>query len=174
MGGGDMTDWGAHMFDIVQWALDMDRSGPMEIIPPNGKDITALTYKYENGIIVTKEDFGKKHAIQFNGSEGQLEIQRSKLLTTPVTLKDKVIGENEKRVYNSPNHYKDFLAAIRKRSLPISDIETGHRSATVCNIGNIAYELNRPLKWNPKKEKFKNDDQANQLLSRTMKKEWAV
>jgi predicted dehydrogenase len=174
MGGGDMTDWGAHMFDIVQWALDMDRSGPKEIIPPNGKDITTLTYKYENGIIVTKEDFGKKHAIQFNGSEGQLEIQRGKLLTTPVTLKDKVIGENEKRVYNSPNHYKDFLGAIRKRSLPISDIETGHRSATVCNIGNIAYELNRPLLWNPKKEKFKNDDQANQMLSRPMKKEWAV
>jgi len=174
LGGGDMTDWGAHMFDIVQWALDMDRSGPVEIIPPNGKDVTALTYKYDNGITVTKEDFGKKHAIQFTGSDGQIEIQRGKLVTTPASLKDKVIGENEKRVYNSPNHYKDFLNAIRKRSQPVSDIETGHRSATVCNIGNIAYELNRPLRWNPKKEKFKNDEQANALLSRPMKKEWAV
>lgn len=174
MGGGDMTDWGAHMFDIVQWALDMDRSGPTDIIPPNGKDVSALTYRYENGITMTKEDFGKKHAIQFTGSDGQLEIQRGKLVTTPVSLKDKVIGENEKRVYNSPNHYKDFLNAIRNRSKPVSDIETGHRSATVCNIGNIAFELNRPLKWNPKKEQFKNDEEANKMLSRPMKKEWAV
>ncbi len=173
LGGGDMTDWGAHMFDIVQWALDMDRSGPTDIIPPGG-DVASLTYKYDNGITVTKEDFGKKHAIQFTGSNGVLEIQRNKLVTTPVSLKDILIGENEKHVYKSLNHYKDFLNAIRQRSKPISDIETGHRSATVCNIGNIAFELNRPLKWDPKKEKFKNDDEANNLLSRPMKKEWAV
>jgi predicted dehydrogenase len=174
MGGGDMTDWGAHMFDIVQWALDLYRSGPIDITPPNGKDISALTYRYKNGITMTKEDFGKKHAIQFTGSDGQLEIQRGKLVTTPESLKDRVIGANEKHVYNSPDHYKDFLNAIRNRSKPVSDIETGHRSATVCNIGNIAFELNRPLKWDPKKERFKNDEQANKLLSRPMKKEWAV
>jgi predicted dehydrogenase len=174
LGGGGMTDWGAHMFDIVQWALDMDRSGPIEVIPPNGKEVTALTYRYANGIIMTKEGFGKNNAIQFNGSDGQLEIQRGRLVTTPAALKDKVIGQNEKRVYNSPNHYKDFLNAIRNRSNPVTDVETGHRSATVCNIGNIAYEVNRPLKWNPKKEEFNNDPAANKLLSRPMKKEWAV
>jgi predicted dehydrogenase len=174
LGGGGMTDWGAHMFDIVQWALDMDRSGPVEITPPNGKDVAALTYRYENGLIMTKEDFGKKNAIQFNGSKGKLEIQRGKLETTPESLKDKVIGENEKHVYYSDNHYKDFLNAIRKRSEPISDIETGHRSATICNIGNIAYELNRPLKWDPKKEAFKKDKEANKLLSRKMRKDWEV
>ncbi|MEO6916563.1 MAG: Gfo/Idh/MocA family oxidoreductase [Chitinophagaceae bacterium] len=174
LGGGDMTDWGAHMFDIVQWALDMDRSGPVEIVPPDGKQITALTYRYANGITMTKEDFGKKHAIQFTGSDGQLEIQRGKLVTSNPSLKDKIIGPNEKHVYNSTNHYKDFLNAIRKRSEPVSDIETGHRSATVCNIGNIAYEIKRPLQWNPVTEKFKNDDEANKLLFRKMKKEWAV
>jgi predicted dehydrogenase len=174
LGGGDMTDWGAHMFDIVQWALDMDRSGPVEIIPPNSKEVTALTYRYENGLTMTKEDFGRRHAILFTGTQGTLEVQRGKLTTTPETLKDKVIGANEKQVYHSDNHYKDFLNAIRKRSLPISDIETGHRSATVCNIGNIAYELNRPLKWDPKKEEFKNDKEANKLLSRKMRKEWEV
>ncbi len=174
LGGGGMTDWGAHMFDIVQWALDMDRSGPVEIIPPNGKDVTALTYLYENGLKMTKEDFGKKNAILFTGTEGTLEVQRGSLLTTPATIKDKVIGENEKHVYNSDNHYKDFLNAMRKRSLPVSDIETGHRSATVCNIGNIAYELNRPLKWDPKKEEFKKDKEANKLLSRKLRKEWDV
>lgn len=174
MGGGDMTDWGAHMFDIVQWALDMDRSGPVEIIPPGVDNVEFLTYKYADGSVMTKEDFGKPHAIQFNGTDAKLEIQRHKLVTFPETLKDKAIGVNEKHVYNSPDHYKDFLNAIRKRSKPVSDIETGHRSATVCNIGNIAFELQRKLVWDPANEKFNNDEEANKLLSRPMKKEWAV
>ncbi|MES2276727.1 MAG: Gfo/Idh/MocA family oxidoreductase [Bacteroidota bacterium] len=173
LGGGDMTDWGAHMFDIVQWALDMDSSGPVEVTPPDGKEYQHLTYKYANGIVMTHENFGKNHGIQFNGTEGTLEIQRKHLSTTPAALATKQIGGNDKRVYFSDNHYKDFLNAIRKRSMPIADIETGHRSATVCNIGNIAYELKVPLKWNPVKEKFDND-KANALLGRKMKKEWAV
>lgn len=172
LGGGDMTDWGAHMFDIVQWALDMDSTGPVEVNPPDA-DHQFLTYKYANGIVMTHENFGKPHGIQFNGTEGTLEIQRQKLVTTPPALATKIIGGNDKRVYYSDNHYKDFLDAIRKRSKPIADIETGHRSATVCNIGNIAYELGVPLKWNPVKEKFDND-KANALLGRAMKKEWAV
>lgn len=91
----------------------------------------------------------------------------------PENLKTKIIGGNDKRVYYSDNHYRDFLDAIKKRSKPIADIETGHRSATVCNIGNIAYEVKVPLKWNPVKEKF-NNEQANAMLFRNMKKEWAV
>ena len=66
-----------------------------------------------------------------------------------------MIGENERHVYHSENHYKDFLQAIRNRSKPIADVEIGHRTATVCNIGNIAYQLKRPLKWDPVKEEFK-------------------
>lgn len=174
MGGGDMTDWGAHMFDIVQWALDMDRSGPVEITPPGVNGAKALTYKYANGITVTKEDFGRSHAIRFIGSKGTLDVQRKKLVTDPVGLKDQVIGATEKHVYNSPDHYKDFLNAIRNRTQPVSDAETGHRSATVCNIGNIAFEVNEHLKWDPVKEQFTNNNAANKLLSRPMKKEWSV
>lgn len=173
LGGGDMTDWGAHMFDIVQWAMDMDNSGPIEVIPPDGKDYQNLTYRYANGVVMTREDFGKKHGIQFNGTEGSIVIQRHNLTTTPVELKSLEMKQNDKRVYYSDNHYKDFLNAIRKRSKPIADIETGHRSASVCNIGNIAYELNVPLKWDPVKEKFDNSS-ANAMLSRNMKKEWKV
>lgn len=174
MGGGDMTDWGAHMFDIVQWALDMDRSGPVEITPPGVNGAAALTYRYANGITMTKENFGKNHAIRFTGSKGALDVQRKKLETNPASLKDQVIGANEIRVYNSTDHYKDFLNAMRKRTQPVSDAETGHRSATVCNIGNIAFEVNKHLKWDPVKERFANNEAANQLLSRPLKKEWAV
>ena len=76
--------------------------------------------------------------------------------------------------YLSLDHYKDFLQAIRNRTKPVADVEIGHRTATVCNIGNIAYELRRPLQWNPHKEEFKNDDEANKLRSRDMRKEWVV
>src|SRR5262249_5916578 len=104
----------------------------------------------------------------------QLDIQRHKLETDPVGLKDTVIGAGEKRVYHSENHYKDFLDAIKKRSRPICDVETAHRTATVCNLGNIAYALKRPLKWNPEKEKFEHDKEAGHLLGREMRKEWRV
>ena len=84
-----------------------------------------------------------------------------------------MIGPNEKHVYHSEDHYKDFLQAMRSRTKPVADVEIGHRTATVCNIGNITYQLNRPLKWNPHKEKF-DDDEANKLRSREMRKEWVV
>ncbi len=173
-GGGMVTDWGAHMFDIAQWALDMDNSGPIKIYAPDGKDHPFLTYQYKNGTLMTHEPWEWSNAVLFTGTEGEIKVARRKLETTPATLVDKVIGENEKHVYLSENHYKDFLNAMRKRTKPVSDVEIGHRTASVCNIGNIAYELNRPLEWNPKKESFKNDAQANAMLGRPLLDEWKI
>jgi predicted dehydrogenase len=174
LGGGDVTDWGAHMFDIVQWALDMDNSGPVSFTPPDGGEVQHMTMRYGNGIVMTHENFGKQHAIQFNGTKGKIEIQRNKLVTMPENLKDKVIGSNEKQVYHSSSHYLDFLQAVKARSKPVADVETGHRSASVCNLINIAYELNMPLEWDPQQERITNHADANRLLSRKMKQEWAV
>ncbi|WP_298350757.1 Gfo/Idh/MocA family protein [Runella sp.] len=173
-GGGMVTDWGAHMFDIVQWALNMDDSGPVEVFAPDGKEHPFLTYRYESGITMTHEKWDWNNAILFTGTEGELRVQRKKIETTPASLATKVIGENEKHVYKSENHYKDFLDAMRKRSKPICDVEIGHRTASVCNIGNIAYRLNRSLQWNPKKESFKKDDEANALLGRSMNDVWGI
>ncbi|MCP1382387.1 Gfo/Idh/MocA family protein [Runella salmonicolor] len=173
-GGGMVTDWGAHMFDIVQWALDMDNSGPVEVIAPDGKEHPFLTYRYENGIVMTHEKWDWNNAILFTGTEGELRVQRKKIETTPASLATRVIAETEKHVYKSENHYKDFFDAMRKRSKPICDVEIGHRTASVCNIGNIAYQLNRPLQWNPKKESFKNDKEANALLGRSMNDVWGI
>lgn len=172
-GGGMMTDWGAHMFDIAQWALDKDNSGPVEIIPPDGNEYKFLTYKYADGTPVTHEDFGVGNGVRFIGTEGQIDVVRGRMTTTPDSLKDKVPAPGTSKVYSSENHYKDFLNAMRQRSKPICDVETGHRTATMCNIGNIAYELKRPLKWDPVKEKF-NDAQANALCSRKLNKEWGI
>jgi len=173
-GGGMVTDWGAHMFDIVQWALDMDHTGPVEVIAPDGKDHLFLTYRYANGITMTHEKWEWNNAIHFFGTKGELKVQRGKLETSPAALKDKGIGANEKHVYKSEDHYKDFLSAMRLRSKPICDVEIGHRTSTVCNIGNIAYQLNRRLEWNPATEQFKNDAEANALLGRKMVNEWAI
>ena len=172
-GGGGMTDWGAHMFDIAQWALDMDESGPVEIFAPDA-DHPVLTYKYKNGIIMTHEKWEWNNAVLFAGTEGELRIARGRLETTPASVKDITIGDTHKHVYKSENHYKDFLNAMRTRTKPVCDVETGHRTATVCNIGNIAYQLKRPLKWDPKKEKFTKDAEANVLLGRPMLNEWAI
>jgi hypothetical protein len=162
------------MFDIVQWALDMDASGPVSLTPPDGKDVKFLTLKYANGITMTHEPWDWNNAIHFVGLEGELKVARKKIETTPAELATKVIGEKEKHVYKSENHYKDFLQAMRNRSKPICDVEIGHRTSSLCNIANIAYELGRPLTWNPEKEVFKGDKEADSLLVRNLNGEWAI
>ncbi len=173
-GGGGMTDWGAHMFDIAQWGLGMDDSGPVEVAPPADGSGKGLVYRYANGVEMHHRPVDGKQHCHFIGTEGEIKVARGELITTPTTLKDKVIAESERKAYFSDNHYKNFLDAIRSRNAPICDVETGHRTATVCTIGNIAYKLKRPLRWNPTKEKFENDAEANRLLSRPMRNEWAV
>ena len=172
-GGGGMADWGAHMFDIAQWGLGMDRSGPVEVTPPNGNDVEFLTYRYANGVTMTHEDFGKGWAVRFEGSEGNLEVSRSFLNTEPANLKDIKIKPSE-HLYVSDNHYQNFLDCIRKRKDPVADVETGHRTATVCYMGNIAYELGRQLQWDPENEVFVNDEEANALMYGPRREKWGL
>ena len=173
-GGGGMTDWGAHMFDIGQWGIGMDHSGPVKIIPPGPGKQSGLIYQYENGIEMIHQPEPGKNYCHFFGSEGEVYVQRGLLRTSPETLKDTAFTPDDYKVYVSTDHYQDFINAIKNRKAPICDVEVGHRTATVCNIGNIAYALGRPLEWDPGKEKFKRDGEANKLLKRKMKKEWKV
>ncbi len=170
--GGGMTDWGAHHFDIAQWGMGMDHSGPVEVIPPDGKEIKLLTYRYANGVILTT-DFDSNH-ILFTGSKGTVDVNRQYLRTTPEKLVSQKIGANEIHLYESNNHKLDWLQAIYNRSKPVSDIEIGCRSVTVCHMGNIAVQLERPLKWDPVNEAFVNDDEANRLLSRSKRSPWRI
>jgi predicted dehydrogenase len=169
-GGGGMTDWGAHHFDIAQWGMAMDESGPVEINPPDGKDYEVLTYKYATGVTMTRS--GRARGVLFTGTEGQVNTDRGFLETKPENLKNQQIGPDGIHLYESRNHYVDWLDAVRKRSRPICDVETGCRSVTVCHLGNIAYKLGRPLRWDPEKEEFVGDDDANRLLSRSMRSPW--
>ena len=174
-GGGMITDWGAHMFDIIQWALDQDHSGPTVFTPPSRPAESGLNYTYNNGIKVTHTKWGDgNNEIQFIGSEGRLEVSRSYLRTYPnEALADTLLKDSDtQRVYNSENHHEDWLDAIRNRTRPICDVEIGHRTASVCNIANIAYSLQRPLEWNPVREQFVDDPGANLMLDRAYRGHW--
>lgn len=171
--GGLMTDWGAHHFDIVQWALGMDNCGPVEIIPADYENHKPLTYKYGNGVVMRRDDFGEKdNGVLFVGTEGKVEVSRGYLRTWPEKLARQQIGGDDIRLYKCRDHYADWLGAIRSRSQPICDAETGCRSVTVCHLGNIASKVGRGLKWDPEREVFINDPQADRLLSRPMRSPW--
>ena len=172
-GGGLITDWGAHMLDIAQWGLDMDKSGPVQFLPPSVPAKTGLSMRYENGVVVTHKDWGEGNAVQFIGTEGRIEVSREFLRTFPnKDLAKTALKSTDKRVYVSENHYQDWVDAMKKRTRPVSDVETGHRTSSVCNIVNIAYELQRPLQWNPVTEEFINDDSANMMRTRAYRGKW--
>jgi predicted dehydrogenase len=162
-GGGFTTDWGAHMFDIAQWGLGMDKSGPVEIIPAGYEDTEFMTFIYPNGVKMTEEPFDeqKTKGVKFVGKDGWIEISRGHYKASsesynPPKSEVEPSGPYETRI----PHQENFIGAIRNRKDPVATVEIGHRTCTVCNLGNIAADLKRPVKWNPEKEVFVNDPQA--------------
>ena len=173
--GGGMTDWGAHHFDIAQWGLGMDESGPVEIIPPDGKDVKRLTYKYANEVVMYHGGLpGYDFGVVFVGTNGKVCVDRGKFKTEPESLAQENFDALPVKLYKSTNHYKDFIDAIQSRKPPICDVEVGARSVTVCHLGNLAYWNKRPLKWDPAKERFVGDAEANQWLDNEKRGDWKV
>ena len=177
-GGGMTTDWGAHHFDIGQWGLGMDGDGPVEVIPPDGKDVKNLTFRYADGRIMIRggreEGHGDVNGVLFLGDKGKVEVNRGYLKTWPENLTTQKIGANEIHLYKSNNHYTDWLDAVRTRQKPICDIAIGYSTVVVCHIGNIAYQLKRPLKFDQAKQEFVNDADATALMGRTMRAPWKL
>jgi len=186
--GGEMTNWGAHMFDVAQWGLGLDQaggldgikpafggSGPVEIIPPDGKDFKVLTYRYANGTIMTRDGISRPFpGVRFTGTEGYVEVSREHLETMPDSLVRQEIRPDQIHLYVSINHQDNFLECVKSRRRPASDAEAGCRSITVCHLGNIAYWLGRPLKWEPQKERFIGDPQADKMTGRAMRWPWRL
>ncbi|GAB3658797.1 Gfo/Idh/MocA family oxidoreductase [Echinicola sediminis] len=166
-GGGILADWGAHMFDIAQWGLGMDHTGPVQYIPPAGdkNSQTGLKMIYENGVEMIHHDFGRGYGVRFIGTEGELDISRQYFDTKPASVKDLTLKSSDVHLYKTNGgHHKNWLDCIQSREQPICDVEIGHRSASICNIANIAYRLNRKLEWDPKKQNFKGDKEANNMM----------
>ena len=171
LGGGYTTDWGAHMFDIAQWCINRDGSGPVEVLPPSHSPYGGLTYRYDNGVDLAQVDYGWGQSLQVFGENGWIRVRRGKFeASSPEFLPkavDKNVGKNSvagRTFETNVAHYQSWLDGMRSRRDPNVPVEIGHSSCTLCNIGNIAYELDRPLKWNPAVEKFMGDAEANSKL----------
>ena len=171
LGGGFTTDWGAHMFDIAQWALEMDGSGPVEIIPAGYEDTEFLTFKYSNGVVMTEEPFNEQmtKGVKFWGDKGWIEISRGHFIASDDSLlpekREEADGDYETQI----PHLADFIQSVKTRNDPVVPVEVGHRSCVVCTLGNIAYDLGRPIKWDPNTETFVDDSEAdeNMLFNKT-------
>jgi predicted dehydrogenase len=178
--GGKMTDWGAHHNDIAQWGMGTDRTGPIRIqatkatFPADGLYDTAtsfeVVYEYANGVTLITSSDG--HGVRFEGPDGWVHVDRGFLEASPPELLHEKLGPGDVHLYRSPGHHEDWLNCIQTRQRPICDVEIGYKSAVVCHLGNIAIRTGRALQWDPDRERFVNDDEANRWISRPYRAPW--
>ncbi len=190
-GAGMITGWGAHHIDSAHWAMDTEYTGPVEVwgtaeFPKSGLWDVHGPFKtealYANGLhMIVSGDF--PNGIRFEGSTGWIFVSRGNETVTasdPVAkLQDaralnasdpkiikSVIGPDEIHLYESKDHHGNWLDCIRSRQQPIAPVEVAHRACSACLLHHIAMKLKRKLNWDPGRERFKNDDEANSMLSR--------
>jgi len=184
--GGELPNWGCHGLSMVQWALGTDHTGPVEIwvepaekLPtvvyenPESRDRgdaavskTILHYRYPNGVVLKLSGIDSRlgGGAILVGDKGRIMIYREGYECHPKGLDEDPLPANAERVYESDNHIENFFECVRSRNDPIMPVENGHRVASLCHLGNIARRLGRSLKWDPEKEIFPGDDEANQYL----------
>ena len=163
-GGGDVTDWGAHHFDIAHWALGFDESGPVEILPADTPRAThGVRVRYETGVVMHHVS---GNGITFHGDRGKIRVNRRQfemwMGDTQVAedrsdcdqMLDNYLSSNSVRLYNSRHHLQDWLSCMRTRKRPICDVEVGARTSAVCNLVNLAYYHGQRLEWDPATETF--------------------
>ena len=188
--GGVMTDWGAHHNDIAQWGMGTDHSGPVWV---DGRKATFheeglhtvpgkfdVHYKYADGVELfchtdtQKYDDGTEfgNGVKFTGSDGWIFVCRGAIHASDPALLEIEFGPNDVRLYKSDDHHNNWLDCIQSRKRCICDFEIGHRSVSICHIGNISMRLGRPLEWDPVKEEFVGDEAANQVVSKPMRAPW--
>jgi predicted dehydrogenase len=197
-GAGMITGWGSHHVDSAHWAMDTEHSGPIEVwgsaqFPKKGLWDVHGDFKtealYANGVHMTISG-AFPNGIKFYGSEGWLFVSRGDEQTTPsdpaAAIRGKklaasdpniltsVIGPDEIHLYESKEHHGNWLECVVLRRQPIAPIEVGHRACTTCLIHHMAMRADRHLYWDPARERFKNDDAANALLSRPQRKPYTM
>jgi predicted dehydrogenase len=195
--GGQVTNFGTHWFNMIQWGLGTDDTGPIEYenlaseFPAKGSLFTTATTinfraRYANGVelyAVTSDP--AVTGVRFEGTEGSLRYRSPDFVTDPVSIKDSPIGPNDitlpvsnaERKENDyknyvPDHVANFIASVKSRKDPILPVETAHRMTSICNLGNIVMLLNRKVQWDPTQEQIVGDDAANAMLSRPMRAPW--
>jgi len=198
-GAGMITGWGAHHVDSAHWGMDTEYTGPVEIsggakFPANGLWDVHGDFKtegvYANGVrMIVSGEF--PNGIRFEGSEGWIFVSRGNERVTAsdpgAKLKDatalaasdpkiisSVIGPDEIHLYESKDHHGNWLECMRTRKQTIAPVEVAHRSCSACLLHHIAMKTNRKLYWDPVRERFKNDDEANAMLARHQRWPYAL
>ncbi|MBI5394429.1 MAG: Gfo/Idh/MocA family oxidoreductase [Verrucomicrobia bacterium] len=171
---GDIN-WGPHHYDFIQWVLDADRSGPVEIV----FEKEMLRYRYASGVVVhgcpaPEGGPGGSGGARFIGTDGWVAVDRDEIAASKPDILKAPLAPAARGVYRSDSHSGNFLDSVRTRKRAICDIETAHRSASAVLLGGIALTLKRTLKWNPQRELFINDAEASRLLSATFRPPWTV
>lgn len=181
--GGQTTNFGCHSNDLAHWAMGVDGIGPLEVedlgaeFPPKGDLFTtptkvAFRARYANGVVLECKTDPLSFGAKFIGSDGWLRVTSKGIECEPVGIKDAQIPENGTHFPVSQNHYRNFLDSVKSRQEPIEPVEVGHRTASLCHLGNIAMILKRKLKWDPAKEEIVGDDEAARMLARPLRAPW--
>jgi predicted dehydrogenase len=181
--GGQTTNFGCHSNDVAQWALGMDATGPVEFedlgaeFPAPGSLFNtptkvAFRARYASGIVLECKTDKRSFGAMFRGTAGWLRVTSNRLESDPGTIKDSQIEDRETRLYVSGNHHRNFLDCVKSRQEPIEPVETGHRTASLCHLGNIAMLLKRKIRWDPAKEEIIGDAEAAKMLARPLRAPW--
>jgi predicted dehydrogenase len=185
--GGQVTNFGAHSNDLAQWGLGADGTGPVEIefgyakwLPKGSLFNTALETefhcRYANGVRLTCRTNQKPVGVRFEGTEGIIETSAYPWIarSEPASLVTSAFPEGKIRFDATAAHVRNFLDCVKSRQDPVTPVEVGHRSASLCHLGNVAIRLGRNVTWNPQQEQFPGDDQANEMLLRPMRSPWQL
>ena len=183
--GGQQTNFGAHHLDIAQWGLGMDESGPVSVegtaaFNPEGwyetPNTTEINYTYANGVTMKCVQGAKsrKSGTEFIGEKGSLFVYRGGIETTPRELSTQFELPKLNGGASSVAHVNNFLECIKTRKNPIADIAIGHRSATVCHLGNIAIRLKRKINWDPVSETIIGDAEAAKWQTKEYRKPYQL
>jgi predicted dehydrogenase len=182
---GYIGGWGIHHMDSAQWGMD-ELGGPIEIeasgvFPPNdGLCNNPLnwdaTMRYASGVTLsfTSDGHPNWHGVRFEGDKGWVHVDRSQIRAEPASLLQETIGPDEIHLHVSNNHQADLIKAVKTRGRTVSHVETAVKSDITCHLTYIAVCLGRKLRWNPEKEEFVNDPEANARMSRVMRSPWHV
>ncbi len=168
-------NWGQHHYDFIQWATDSDETGPVELFMADG----CTNYKYASGVVVygkpyPGEPLGGEGGAVFVGSQGRIAVDRNAIVSYPAAIAREPLRPGEVHLYRSDSHSGNFLECVRTRKRPICDADIAHRAASALLLGGVAKQLDRPLKWDPAREEFTGDDEANRMLSIAQRPPWRV
>ncbi len=183
---GYITDWGAHFIDVAHWGMDADATGPVEVSATevtrrekgiyDAPESFKIRYVYPGGVEMTmfSTTDAATYGTKFIGTEGSVFVENSKLVTDPPELRRTKLKEGDTKLFESRNHHRNFIDAVLTRGRTAAPAEAAHRAASACQLGAISAKLGRALNYDPKRERFVGDREADALVTRELHGGWKL